>query len=254
METLVVGAGAVGRWFADLVPDDVAFADVEEEAAEAAAEQAKTTKGRTARAVPLDTGESFGLVCVAVPLRAAETAVRDHATRAQTAVIDLTGRMAAPLQAMAEVAPARERASFHPLFAPSHAPGRIAMSRATPGPAIDRVTRWLTDAGNELVAVDAAAHDEAMVTVQGRVHAAILAFGLAADAVPPELRTPVHEGLTDLLARVTDGEARVYSDIQAVFGGAADIAEAAERIAAADDAGFAELYAAAGEGLQDRAE
>lgn len=242
METLVVGAGAVGRWFADCTPDDVAFVDVDEAAAEAAAERAHRTQGRTARAVPIDTEESFGLVCIAVPLPETTTAIERYAPRAQTAVIDLTGQMVAPLQTMASVAPARERASFHPLFAPRHAPGRVALAQVAPGPATDRVTRWLAEAGNEMVSVEPETHDQAMRTIQGRTHAALLAFGLAADPVPAELATPVYTDLSELLERIVDGEARVYSDIQETFGGADAIADAATNIEAMNSEDFATLF------------
>lgn len=246
----MVGAGAVGRWFADRSPEDVAFTDVDPAAAEAAAEVARRTRGRTARAVPVDTEESFGLVCVAVPLPDAAAAVREHAPRSQTAVVDLTGRMVAPLRAMAEVAPARERASLHPLFAPEHGPGTVAVSEAAGGPATDRVRRWLTEGGDELVDVDPTVHDEAMRTVQGRAHAAVLAFALAAEPVPEPLATPVYDALLDLVDRVTGGEPRVYGDIQAAFGGAEDVARAAERVAdaaAEDGEAFTALYERAGE-------
>lgn len=246
METLVVGAGAVGRWFAASSPDDVAFADVDDAAAEAAAEEAHRTTGRVGRAVPLDTEESFGVVCIAVPLPDATDAIRQHAPRAQTAVIDLTGQMVDPLQTMASVAPARERASFHPLFAPEHAPGRIALSRAAPGPATDRVRRWFAEAGNEIVEVDPSVHDDAMQTIQGRVHAAILAFGLAAESVPASLGTPVYDELADLVDRVTAGDPSVYADIQSTFGGAEEVSDAASQIAEADAEAFERLYREAG--------
>lgn len=242
METLVVGAGAVGRWFAASTPDDVAFADVDQAAAEAAAEEAHRTTGRVGRAVPLDTEESFGVVCIAVPLPDASAAIRRHAPRAQTAVVDLTGQMVEPLQTMASVAPARERASFHPLFAPEYAPGRIALSRSAPGPATDRVRRWLTEAGNEIVEVDPSTHDEAMRTIQSGAHAAILAFALAAESVPAELGTPVYDDLVSLVDRVTAGDPRVYADIQSTFGGAAEVADAARSIADADADEFEHLY------------
>lgn len=242
METLVVGAGAVGRWFADILEDDVAFADIDEATAEAAADAVHRQHGRTARVVPLETAESFGLVCIAVPMSAAVEAIEDHGPKAQTAVVDVTGAMTPPLQAMARVTPARERASYHPLFAPTSAPGRVAAASATAGPVTDRVDRALTAAGNDLVEVDPATHDEAMATIQGRTHAAILAFGLAAEEVPTELATPVFEQLQTLRDRVTGGDPQVYADIQAAFGGAEEIAAAADRIAAADRDAFDTLY------------
>jgi prephenate dehydrogenase len=250
MDVLVVGAGDVGRWFGSLADAPVTFTDVDEErAAEAAA-----SLDRRADSVPLDSEESFGLIAVAVPLGAAADAVERHASRAEQAVVDFTGAMEPPLRAMAKTAPARERVSFHPLFAPAHAPGRIAVSDSAPGPATDRVRSWLDDGGNDLVDVEPDVHDEAMETIQGRVHAAVFAFALAADDVPNELATPVFESLTDLTDRVTGGNPRVYEDIQDAFGGAADVAEAARRIADAaessdgtsDGESFAEVYEDAG--------
>ncbi|MGB9965434.1 prephenate dehydrogenase [Halobacterium hubeiense] len=242
MDVLVVGAGDVGRWFAALVDAPVAFTDVDEDRARAAAAELD----RRATAVPLDTEESFGVVAVAVPMGAAVAAIERHAGRAEQAVVDFTGEMREPLAAMAEAAPARERVSFHPLFAPEHAPGRVAVAESAPGPATDRVREWLEGAGNELVDVGAAEHDEAMVTIQGRAHAAVLAFALAADDVPEELATPVYEDLAALADRVTGGNARVYADIQDAFDGAADVAAAAERLADADRDAFEEVYEDAG--------
>jgi prephenate dehydrogenase len=111
----------------------------------------------------------------------------------------------------------------------------------------DTLLADLRTAGNEVIEVAPAEHDEAMKTVQGRAHAAVLAFALVADDVPPALSTPIFEGLTDLVEQVTGNTPRVYADVQATFDGAADVAAAARRLADADRETFEELYAAAGE-------
>lgn len=242
METLVVGAGDVGRWFGDVVGDDVAYTDIDEAAAEAAAAAIDRQPSRRGRVVDLDASDRFGLVCIAVPIPDAVEAIERHGSKAQTAVVDVTGVMAPTLAAMAEVAPARERGSYHPLFSPQNAPGRVAVSRTAPGPVTDRIARGLEAAGNTLVETDPDTHDEAMATIQGRAHAAILAFGLAADPVPDELATPVYEQLAELRDRVTDGNASVYADIQTAFGGADAIAAAATTLADADRDAFEQLY------------
>jgi prephenate dehydrogenase len=239
MDVLIVGAGDVGRWFAGVVgprAGRVTFADADPAVATAAAE---TTGDETAQ---LDGDSRFDLVAVAVPLPVASEAVERHAPRARAAVVDLAGAMEAPLAAMARAAPDRERASFHPLFAPDAAPGTVAAAVAGGGPTVDRICEALAEAGNTLVEVGAAEHDDAMRTVQGRAHAAVLAFALAADDIPDGLETPVYEALTDLTERVTGGTPRVYADIQATFGGAEAVADAAERIAAADREAFEGLY------------
>jgi prephenate dehydrogenase len=86
-----------------------------------------------------------------------------------------------------------------------------------------------------------------METVQAKTHAAVLAFGLAADPVPEAFQTPISTVLFDLVEQVTGGDPRVYADIQAAFDGADDVVAAAEEIAAADDRQFRTLYDRAGD-------
>lgn len=240
MDALIVGAGAVGRWFGGLLDGPVAFADADREtAASAAAAQDGTV-------ADLSGTDTYDVVVIAVPMRVATEVIRAQAGRAERALVDLTGSMVDPLETMADAEPDLERASFHPLFAPEHAPGRVAKSLGNGGPAIDTVTRALRAAGNTVVPVEPSVHDDAMRTVQGRVHAAVLAFGLAADPVPEELATPVYEELQALRERVTGGTPGVYADIQETFDGVEDLQAAIDRLAEADRAEFEALYHDAG--------
>jgi prephenate dehydrogenase len=241
MQLLVVGAGEMGRWFADTLAATVedcavAFADRDPEAATAAAE---TVGGR---AVPVDTEETFDVVCIAVPLPAAADAIAAHADRADAAIVDVAGAMAEPLAAMREAAPDAERVSFHPLFSAANAPGNVAVVADEPGPITDEIRRALAAAGNDLFETTAAEHDESMETVQARAHAAILAYGLAARDVREEFQTPISAALSELVEQVTDGDPRVYADVQEAFEGADAVAEAAERLAEADHESFQRLY------------
>ncbi len=245
MELLIVGAGAMGRWLADCVGADVAFADADPAAAEAAAVEIG------GRAVALDTEERFDAVAVAVPMGVAGEAIAAHAGKAREAIVDLAGVMAGPTEAMAEHAPDLERASLHPLFAPENAPGRIAAVAENAGPTLAAIRADLADAGNTFVETTPEEHDRAMETVQARAHAAVLAFGLAAEPVPDAFGTPVYDALEDIRGEVTGGTPRVYADVQETFDGAADIAAAAERIAEADASAFERLYREAGESTTD---
>ncbi|AQL43917.1 prephenate dehydrogenase [Halorientalis sp. IM1011] len=244
MNVLVVGAGAMGRWFADAVRADdvgIAFADPDDAAASAAADAVD------GRAVPLDTDESFTAVCIAVPIPVAVEAIATHADRAERALIDVTGVAAEPVAAMREHAPDRERLSLHPLFAPENEPGNVAAVVDAAGSTTDAVRDALTARGNDVFETTADEHDRAMETVQAKTHAAVLAFGLAADPVPEEFQTPISTVLFDLLEQVTGGDARVYADIQDAFDGAEDVAAAAEELAATDADAFGALYDRAGD-------
>ncbi|MFB6073416.1 MAG: prephenate dehydrogenase/arogenate dehydrogenase family protein [Haloarculaceae archaeon] len=238
MEFLVVGAGTMGRWFADSVAadDDVAFVDADPAAAEAAA------RAHDGRQVEPGTEETFDAVCVAVPIPAAAAVIEEYADRARRALVDVTGSMAEPIAAMRANAPDRERMSLHPLFAPENAPGNVAAVVDEDGPVTETIRERLAERGNEVFETTADEHDEAMRTVQARAHAAVLAFALAAEDVPPAFHTPISAGLVDLVEQVTGGEARVYADIQHAFEGAEDVAAAAREIADADPETFADLY------------
>jgi prephenate dehydrogenase len=236
MEILVVGAGAMGRWFAGSVDATVAFADADPETA---AEAADAFGGRS---VPLDADETFDAVCIAVPISAAEAAIADHARRAERAILDVTGVMSGPVAAMAEYAPDVERASLHPMFAPENAPGNVALVRDADGPAVDALLDDIAAAGNDIFETTPTEHDNAMETVQAGTHAAVLAFALAAEDVPDGLRTPVYDSLASLVDQVTGNDPRVYAEIQEQFDGAAAVADAASRIADADPDELETLY------------
>ena len=240
MNGLVVGAGEMGRWLADVLDDagfEVAVADAEPAVAAAAADEIPGV-----RAVAVDGAQHFDLVCVAVPIPAATEAIAAAAPRADRALLDVTGTMAGPVAAMREHAPDRERVSLHPLFAADAEPGNVAVVADAAGPVTDTVREALVERDNHLFETTADKHDRAMETVQARVHAAVLAYGLAAEDVPEEFHTPVSASLTELVGRVTGGDARVYADIQAAFDGAEEVAEAARRVAEADRETFQQLY------------
>lgn len=256
MKLLVVGAGEMGRWFGEVVISeaesvgasesvDVAFADTDPGVAEEAAAEVG------GRAVSLSTDERFDTVCVAVPVSAAESVIEDHAPKAERALVDVTGQMAAPVAAMRSAAPDRERVSLHPLFASANAPGNVAVVTDEAGPVTDRILDALAGAGNDLVETTATEHDEAMETVQAGTHAAVLSFALAAADVPEGLTTPIYEELSAVAEQVTGNTPEVYAEIQATFDGAEQVAEAAALLADADESEFAELYREASENMQE---
>ncbi len=234
----------MGRWFGAVGPWTPTFADVDPTAARTAASETGGDVLETAA------DRSFELVCIAVPMSAAETAIAEHAHRAERAIIDLTGDMSTALAAMQTHTATAERASFHPLFAPDNAPGSIPVVIDQPGPTIQRVIEAFEAAGNHLIETTAEEHDQAMETIQASAHAAILAYGLTAEAVPDGYETPISRELTDLLDRVTGGNPAVYAEIQDRFDGAAGIAAAADRIATADRETFLDQYRAARDAIE----
>ncbi|SEH12135.1 prephenate dehydrogenase [Natronorubrum sediminis] len=238
MDVLIVGAGAMGTWFGRAIDASVTFTDVDADAATAAADAVRTDAETTS----LEETDSYDVVCLAVPMTHATDAIATHAGRADDAIVDVSGVMGPPLEAMATQAPGLERASLHPLFAPERAPGSIAVVADDAGPTIDALLADLEGRGNDLLETTAGEHDDAMESVQAATHAAVLSFALAADPVPEGFETPIYDGLRTLAEQVTDGTPRVYADIQDTFDGADGVADAAEAIAEAEPAELESLY------------
>ncbi|AXR78231.1 prephenate dehydrogenase/arogenate dehydrogenase family protein [Natrarchaeobaculum sulfurireducens] len=236
MDVLIVGAGSMGTWFGRGLEADVAFADLDRDAAASAAESVDGT------VADLEGDDRYDVVCLAVPMTHVAEAIDAHADRAKQAIVDVSGVMDVPLEAMAEQASDRERVSFHPLFAPERAPGSIAVVRGRSGPTTDGLIETLEARGNDVLETTAAEHDEAMETVQAATHAAVLSFALAASPAPDGFETPIYDGLSDLVEQVTEGTPRVYADIQASFDGADAVADAAAELAEADPAAVESLY------------
>jgi prephenate dehydrogenase len=253
MDTLVVGAGRMGRWLGrtlDAAGHAVTYADSDPAVAAAAAGELRQATDDVdadppGAVAPVDGDSTHDLVCIAVPMPAVPDAVRAQAGRAESALCDLGGAMGPAVAAAREAAPDRERASYHPLFSPANAPGRVAAVTDRAGEATAAVETALTDAGNHLFETDVDTHDRAMETVQARAHAAVLSFALAAEPVPEPFETPVTDALRAAVADVVGGDPRVYADVQATFDGADSVARAARRVADADREAFADLYAEA---------
>lgn len=246
MRLLVVGAGEMGRWAGRMLrptAERVGFVDTNPQTATEAAEA--VVDGRV---VDPDTDERFDCVVLAVPIPDTAAAVERYAPNAADgALVDVSGAMAEPLEAMAEHAEG-EYASFHPLFAPERAPGGVAYVPGRAGSTVDRVRKGLIEAGNDVFETTAEEHDDAMASVQTAAHTAVLAYALAADEdVDERFQTPVSEHLRDLARTVTAGNPRVYADIRGTFGGADDLATAARALAVTDDDRYVDLFERAGE-------
>lgn len=243
MDVLVVGAGEMGRWFARVLQEDcpvtvaVTFTDTEPATATEAAAAVQGAESTTVDAAP-----TVSTVCVAVPIPAAVAAIERWVGHAEEAIVDLTGTMQTPVAAMERHAPALERLSLHPLFAPANEPGTVAAVPANADRATDLVRTAVAARGNEWFETSPRDHDRAMETVQARTHTAVLAYALAAEPIDDRFHTPVSEKLTDIVAHVVTGDPGVYADIQATFDGADDVANAARQIADADPEAFSGLF------------
>lgn len=241
MRLLVVGAGEMGRWFAEASgATDVAFADRDEAVAREAAAALEATP------VALNTDERFDVVCVAVPMSAVPEAIATHAPKATAAIVDVSGEMRESVNALSTHADGRAYASFHPLFSASNAPGNIPVVVGDADRNVASIRASLESAGNAVFETTPDEHDRAMETVQARAHTAILAYALAAEPIDERFHTSLSEPLSELVDGVTQNTPEVYAEIQRRFSGADSVADAARQLAEADAETFERLYEKAG--------
>lgn len=239
MDVLVVGAGTMGRWFGSIVDAEVTFTDTDPNVAQ------KAAAAVGGQAIDIEEETSVDVVCVAVPMSVAPTVIERHGPRATEALVDVTGEMEGVVEAGQSVAPDRERASFHPLFAPENAPGNVPVVIDEGGPTVDAIVADIEAAGNAIIETTVDEHDRAMETIQAAAHTAVLAYGIAAEPVPEGFETPVSRQLEAVVEQVTGGNPAVYEEIQAHFDGADRVAKAAGEIATADESTFEQLYTSA---------
>ena len=249
MRVVIVGAGTIGQWFATVTAGwlDPIFLDIDQKRAETAAERYDGDVWTR------DSVEPAPVVCTAVPLTNTTDVLAEYLPFAELAVIDLSGAMQSPLQVMNSAEQELERISLHPLFAPENAPGNIAAVIEEPGTVWSHCQQRLANAGNHVFETTPEEHDQAMETVQAKVHAAIMAYALAADPVDSAFHTPISEELDRLAKTVLTGSPRVYADIQTTFDGAESVAQAAADVARADNTVFVDIFYQAQEQLGLRA-
>ncbi len=238
MRVAIIGAGSMGSWFAELVDGwlEPIIVDVNEQRAIELATHVGCDHAT------IGDLESVPVICTAVPIPATVDVLEQVAPISTTAVIDLSGTMTAPIATMREHSPSCERISIHALFAPDNEPGNVAAVIEEPNVVWETLRTRLESRDNRVFKTDARTHDQAMETVQAKVHAAIIAYALAADPVDDRFHTPISAELADLAEAVLSGSARVYADIQEAFDGADDLARAANDLAEADPDRFEALY------------
>ena len=226
---LIVGGGAVGLMFADLLTEsdaDVLVADIR---------QCQRTPQFVNDDIVHPGGELIAemraadMVMLAVPegvaLAAAPGVLRAMRRDALFVhVLSVQSRMAALLHAQtAQSTAPPETIGLNPMFGPAAGiAGRavIAVGQRT-GPRAAELVRLLSHWGARVVPTGADRHDRLTATAQALTHAAVLAFGLALERSSADISEliaiapPPHLAMLALLARITTGTPEVYWDVQA---------------------------------------
>ncbi|SNS06412.1 prephenate dehydrogenase/arogenate dehydrogenase family protein [Actinoplanes regularis] len=241
---VVVGGGAVGGMFAQLLRDGGASVTVVDVAA----------RGDLRADVTAPSPELIAVIGAAdTVLLALPEAVTLKALPEVTAVMAAGALLVDTSSVKAGIVdagpPGREWVSVNPMFAPSLGMrGRpVAAIVAHGGERVEGFLAEITGWGGRVVRMSAVEHDRIAAVTQSMTHAAILAFGLAVRDLGLPLETlaatapPPHQSMLALLARLMSQSPEVYWDIQAAnphaAHGRAALADGLRRLADLVDAG-----------------
>lgn len=217
----VVGAGAVGRLFMQLLTERGTAATCFDSHPRHDAEFGNACKpsGKLAESVA-----SAELIVLALPERVLTVALEEIGKLSRhDALIVETSSVKTPLESVKHTALAqREVLGVNPMFAPSAGiAGRaVVVVRHCAGPASAHFEQLLAARGARLVALSAERHDRMTALVQALGHAAILGFADAlAHAGEPlddllAIAPPPFRVLLSLVARILEQSPEVYWDIQ----------------------------------------
>jgi prephenate dehydrogenase len=219
---VVIGGGAVGRLFADLLTGAGSAVTVVDRTAAPHVQLALDARSRSPQ---LDAAlGAAGCAVLALPEAAALDAL-PHVLGALPAGALLADTLSVKTPfaraALAAGAPV-ELCSLNPMFAPSLGfSGRALLAvELRAGPRSRALLELLREHAQVVVVPDAEAHDRAAAALQVATHAGVLALGLALgqldadlDALLPAAPPPFLAQLA-LLARIADGAPATYADIQ----------------------------------------
>jgi prephenate dehydrogenase len=214
MEVLVIGAGAMGGWFARLFKSwgwKVWVTDID------------CRKSATlAKELDVEVGDEIlpqaDLVLVAVPISSTPTVVREVGGRMKKGALlmEVSSVKEQVISVMKELKSCQiELVALHPLFGPG-ATGvkgeRFAFIPVKTGKLFKEVRRKLEKEGATLIKVDAEKHDLIMARVQALTHLLLLLYLQTCEK--GEFQTHLSASLLELAKAMLAGNPSIYYEIQ----------------------------------------
>lgn len=232
MDFAVIGAGAMGRWFAGFGKErgwNVTLSDIDpERAEEVAGELGVDVAGSNEEAA-----EGAELVLVSVPIKETPGVVEDVSDSLEEGALlfDITSVKEGVVEKMEELDLDSELASIHPLFGPGAGKLEGKNMIAVPVRAGDRYRELIgtfSDLGANLVEMGAGDHDRLMAVTQSLTHFTLLSYFSALDSMDrideaEELQTPMFQNLLGLTKAFLMEEPGLCGDIQTENRYAADV-------------------------------
>lgn len=223
MKVAVIGAGAMGRWFASFARQNlgkVVIADVDVKKAKSAAEElgvsaAKSAEGAAARA---------DIAIIAVPVARTPEVVKSLSQhmRKNSLLMDIASVKSDVVGVMTELKAGPELVSIHPLFGPGakDVKGKDFLAvPVRPGEIYAEFKQRLLELGARVTELEAEEHDRLMAISQSLTHFVLLSYlftltSMKDSKMASTLRTPMFDALLEVALAFLAGSPDMYGEIQ----------------------------------------
>jgi len=223
MKVAIIGAGAMGKWFASFAKQnlgevtiaDINIAKAKKVAKEVGAKAAKTCEDAVAQA---------DVAIIAVPIAKTPEVVKSmaRAMRAGSLLMDVASAKSDVVEAMNELDVEPELVSIHPLFGPGATTLKgkdFAAIPVRPGMRYAQFKNRLTELGARVTEMEAEEHDKVMAISQCLTHFVLLSYLTALRSMKEiklaeKLRTPMFNSLLELAKATLAGNPDLYGEVQ----------------------------------------
>lgn len=223
MKVAIIGAGAMGKWFASFAKQnlgEVTVADINTARSKKVAKEVGVKAGKTCEKAVAQADVAI----IAVPIEKTPEVVKSmsKAMRAGSLLIDVASVKSDVVQAMNELDVDLELVSIHPLFGPGSTTLKgknFAAVPVKPGKLYDQFKNRLTKLGASITEMGAEEHDRVMAISQCLTHFVLLSYFSALKSMKEtklaeKLSTPMFSTLLELAKAALAGNPDLYGEIQ----------------------------------------
>ncbi len=222
MKVAIIGAGDMGKWFAEFAKKlgRVTISDINKVKAKKVASELRISAEPIIKAT-----RRSDLIVVAVPISKTPSILKRLAKNARpgTLLTDLASVKSDVVEAMQKIDAKIELVSFHPLFGPRAVTIRdkdVVVVPVKPGKRYWELKKIFKRSGARITEMDADTHDRVMAIIQCMTHFVLISYvhylkSIKLNKKYAKLRTPMSDALTNLSKAILAGNAKVFSEIQA---------------------------------------
>ncbi|KXA94044.1 hypothetical protein AKJ65_05595 [candidate division MSBL1 archaeon SCGC-AAA259E19] len=223
MKLAILGAGAMGKWFAKFAKNsgwEVSISDIKKEKARKVAEELNLEAVENNKKAT----EKADIVLVSVPIKETPKVIREvsDSLKRDALLLDIASVKEKSVSAMKEIDVDSELVSIHPLFGPGAENlenKNIISIPVKTGKKYAELKKMFSNMGARVEEMEAVEHDRLMSITQSLTHYTLLTYFSALDSMEglektKKFKTPIFQNLLDLTKGFLREDPKLCGDIQ----------------------------------------